>query len=154
MELILWRHAEAEEAQGDTPDSERALTAKGKKHARKIARWLEKRIEGKARVFTSPAQRAQQTAEAFAKHFEVAPALDVGAKARSVLTAIGWPDEQGTVIIVGHQPWLGRVAALLLTGREGDWDIKKGSVWWLTSRQAPDGAIEVTLRAVMAPNQV
>jgi phosphohistidine phosphatase len=154
MEVILWRHAEAEEARGDAPDAERALTAKGKKHARKIAKWLGKRIEGKVRVLASPALRAQQTAEAYAKNFEVVEAIDVGAKARAVLTAIGWPDQQDTAVIVGHQPSLGCVAALLLTGKEADWDIKKGSVWWLTSRVAPDGAIEVTLRAVMAPNQV
>ena len=154
MELILWRHAEAEEANGDSNDAGRALTAKGKKHARKIAKWLEKRIEGKPRVVASPAMRTCQTAEAYTKNFETLEALSVGAKARAMLAAIGWPDASGSVLIVGHQPTLGRVAALLLTGKEADWDIKKGSVWWLTSRAAPDGAIEVTLRAVMAPNQV
>jgi phosphohistidine phosphatase len=154
MELILWRHAEAEEAQGDAPDAQRALTAKGKKQARKIAKWLAQRIEGKVRVIASPTQRTRQTAEAYAKNFEIEEAIDVGARARTALSAIGWPDATGSVVIVGHQPTLGRIAALLLTGKEADWDIKKGSVWWLTSRAAPDGAIEVTLRAVMAPNQV
>jgi phosphohistidine phosphatase len=153
MELILWRHAEAEEPSAGMSDAQRPLTAKGKKQARKIAKWLEKRIEGKVRVIVSPAQRTRETADAHTKHAHVEASIGVGAPAKSVLTAIGWPDRAGTVIVVGHQPTLGRVAALLLTGKEADWDIKKGSVWWLTSRAAPDGAIEVTLRAVMAPNQ-
>ncbi len=154
MEVILWRHADAEEAAASGNDADRALTAKGKKHARKIAKWLTKRIEGNARLVVSPALRARQTAEALVKDFDVAPAVGVGTKTRAVLAAIGWPDENGTVVVVGHQPTLGRVAALLLTGKEADWDIKKGSVWWLTSRVASDGGIEVTLRAVMAPSQV
>ncbi len=154
MELILWRHAEAEDAQADQEDTHRALTAKGKKHARKIAKWLEKRIEGKVRVLASPALRSQQTAQALTKDIETMEAIGTGARARALLAAVGWPDERGTVVVAGHQPALGRLAALLLTGKEADWDIKKGSVWWLTSREAPDGAIEVTLRAVMAPNHV
>jgi phosphohistidine phosphatase len=153
MELILWRHAEAEEAAASGADADRALTAKGKKQARKIAKWLAKRIEGKVRLVVSPALRARQTAEAFAEEFEIQPAVDVGARTRAVLAAIGWPDDSRTAVVVGHQPTLGRIAALLLTGKEADWDIKKGSLWWLTSRVAPDGAIEVTLRAVMAPSQ-
>ena len=40
MELILWRHAEAEDG---SPDAARKLTAKGEKQAQKLARWLKER---------------------------------------------------------------------------------------------------------------
>ncbi len=41
MELILWRHAEAEDG---THDSERKLTAKGIKQAARMAKWLRARV--------------------------------------------------------------------------------------------------------------
>lgn len=150
MELILWRHAEAEE---NPEDDARELTGKGKKQARKIAKWLSKRVEKPVRVVASPAVRAQQTAAAYDSDFETDPAVGVGAKARAILAAAGWPDAEGTVIVVGHQPALGKLAALLITGKETDWNIKKGTVWWFSAR-GNGGDTEVVLRAVMSPNQV
>ena len=44
MELILWRHAEAEDG---VPDGERALTKKGRKQARAVAAWLKPHSPGK-----------------------------------------------------------------------------------------------------------
>jgi phosphohistidine phosphatase len=67
-----------------------------------------------------------------------------------VLAAAGWP-ENGSVVVVGHQPTLGRVAALLLSGEEADWVIKKGAIWWFTNR-VRGGEAQTVLRAVMAPD--
>jgi phosphohistidine phosphatase len=47
-------------------------------------------------------------------------------------------------LLVGHQPALGELASLLLTGREAPWTIRKGAVWWLRNRpgEAPkDGEV-------------
>ncbi|MFZ2909256.1 MAG: histidine phosphatase family protein, partial [Candidatus Desulfobacillus denitrificans] len=52
-----------------------------------------------------------------------------------------------------HQPTLGRVAALLLTGEAADWSVRKGALWWFT-RRPRNGAEETVLRAVMAPDLV
>ena len=41
------------------------------------------------------------------------------------------PDRPGAILIVGHQPTLGRVAATLLSGAQADWHMAKGAVWWL-----------------------
>jgi phosphohistidine phosphatase len=41
MDLILWRHAEAEEG---GPDLERKLTPKGRKQAKRVAAWLLQRL--------------------------------------------------------------------------------------------------------------
>jgi phosphohistidine phosphatase len=76
--------------------------------------------------------------------------LDVGARASEILAAAGWPDGTGTVVVVGHQPTLGRAAALVLTGTEAEWKIKKGAVWWFR-RGEEGGSVEVALRAVMSP---
>ena len=63
MDLILWRHAEAEDG---SPDAKRKLTARGRKQAKQIARWLKPRLPADARIVVSPALRAVQTAEALA----------------------------------------------------------------------------------------
>lgn len=145
MDLILWRHAEAEDG---VPDAKRALTPRGEKQARKMAKWLTKRLPTAVRIVVSPAVRCQQTAEALGVPFHSTKLVGTAASASQVLKAAGWPDAGGSALVVGHQPTLGRVAALLLTGAEADWSIKKGAVWWLKLDEA-DGASPVTLRAVI-----
>ena len=61
MELILWRHAEAEIGE---PDAGRVLTAKGHKQAWKMAEWFDANLPDRCRILVSPATRAVQTAEA------------------------------------------------------------------------------------------
>ena len=150
MDLILWRHAEAEDG---TPDRVRELTPRGRKQARAVARWLAKRLPEDARIVVSPAMRAQQTAAALDRAVETEPRVDVGAAPHEVLTAAGWPEGGGTVLVVGHQPTLGGVAALALTGVHASWPVKKGAVWWLR-RRVRDGEVEVVLRAVIGPDLV
>ncbi len=152
MELILWRHAEAEAAE---PDLGRRLTAKGEKQARRIAEWLHAQLPDSARVLVSPAARAQQTAQALAdlsrRKFRTVDRLGPGASADDVLAATGWPQGKSTVVIVGHQPTLGRVASRLLAGRELDWSIKKGAIWWFSARERA-GDDRIVLRAVIGPD--
>ena len=150
MDLILWRHAEAEEGM---PDRARALTPRGRKQARAVARWLAKRLPDDLRILVSPAVRAQQTAAALECAVETESRVDVGAAPHAVLAAAGWPDGAGTVLVVGHQPTLGEVAALALTGVHASWPVRKGAVWWLR-RRVRAGEVEVVLRAVIGPDLV
>ncbi|MNC84953.1 Phosphohistidine phosphatase SixA [compost metagenome] len=150
MQLILWRHADAEDAAPGKPDAERGLTAKGEKQARRVAAWLRKRLPGDVRVVVSPARRAQQTAQALIKHFETSREVGTSAGPQSLLKAVDWPNWNGTVVVVGHQPTLGQAAALALAGRAADWSVKKGALWWLESR----GRDDVMTRAVIAPDMV
>ena len=53
--------------------------------------------------------------------------------------------------MVGHQPTLGVVAALLLGDSSQTWAIKKGAVWWLRDRDREGGA-RVVLQAVQSPD--
>lgn len=150
MDLILWRHAEAEDG---PPDAKRKLTPRGRKQAKQIARWLRQRLPADARILVSPAVRAVQTAQALELPYEEIGKLGTAASASSLLGAAGWPQAGGTVVLVGHQPTLGRVAALLLTGDAGDWSVRKGALWWFTYR-IRNGNTETVLRAVIAPDLV
>ena len=148
MDLILWRHAEAEDG---LPDISRELTGRGRKQASRMADWLNPRLPQDIRVLVSPAERARQTAQALGREFEEMPALAPGARADAVLAAAGWPDAAYPVLVVGHQPTLGQVAMQLLAGQAGDLTMKKGGVWWFQGRER-GGQLEVVLRAVVAPD--
>ena len=150
MELILWRHAEAEDGLND---SERKLTAKGVKQAERVAKWLRARMPGDAVILASPARRAQQTAQALGDDFKTEPAIGLAASAEGVLQAAGWPDAGGTVVIVGHQPTLGETAALLLTGAKDSWNLKKGAVIWV-ARRGEGAHARNQLRAAISPDLI
>jgi phosphohistidine phosphatase len=146
MDLILWRHADAEDGR---PDAERKLSTKGQKQAKRMAGWLRTRLPKDALVLVSPARRTQQTAQALTKVFETSDAVSTAATPESLLAAAGWPDGKGLVVVVGHQPTLGEVAALALTGKVAQWSIKKGALWWLARSGRGDNAV---VRAVVSPD--
>lgn len=150
MELILWRHADAEDG---VPDSARALTAKGKRQAEKIATFLRTHLPHHTRILVSPAKRAQQTAQALTQDYITEPGIAPGASPQFLLQAAGWPESDGCTLIVSHQPALGETAALLMTGKPAYWSVKKGAVWWFSHHErAADN--ETTLRLVIAPEHL
>lgn len=146
MDLILWRHAEAVDG---LPDLTRKLTPKGAKQARDMAAWLKARLPRHTRVIVSPAERARQTAHALTHDFETIGGIAPNASPAAILAAAGWPQFKGAVVVVGHQPTLGMVAATLIAGEPMPWSIKKGAVWWLSHR-ARGGQAEAVLHAVMS----
>ena len=150
MDLILWRHADAEDAFGGISDAERTLTDKGHRQAKKMAAWLNPQLPENTCILVSPAARAMQTAEALERKFEISEQLFTSASASDYLAASGWPNEE-CVLLVAHQPTLGQLAALLMTGTPQMWDIKKGAVMWLRSVDGGNGA---TLRAAMVPGML
>lgn len=150
MQLILWRHAQAEDGH---PDLERELTSKGRRQAAKVAAWLRERLPARYRVLASPAARARQTAAALGVEVSVIERLAPGNSANDVLEAAGWPDRAGVVVVVGHQPTLGEIAARLVSGSPAGWSLKKGGLWWIEHRLRA-GSAEVVVRAVMAPDLV
>jgi phosphohistidine phosphatase len=142
MDLILWRHAEAEDAVGGD-DMGRPLTRHGRKQAERVGAWLAKRLSDDWRVLSSPAKRAVQTAKGLDRAFEERPALAPGAGPRAMLAEAGWPHGEHPVVIVGHQPTLGEAAAQLL-GIDDGLGIRKGAAWWFTAK-----GDSVQLRAVV-----
>lgn len=150
MDLILWRHAEAEESE---PDLERALTSKGQKQARRMAEWLDAQLPDGCKILVSPALRTLQTVEPLGRKFKVAPELAPGAGPQDVLRAANWPNGKEAVLVVGHQPTLGRVAALIVGGTDQPWEVKKGAAWWIAQRD-PKDPDSLYLKAVMSPDMI
>jgi phosphohistidine phosphatase len=148
VDLILWRHADAAEGGRDL---ERKLTAKGHKQAARISEWLVARLPSRYVVLASPARRARETADALGMKYKIVERLAPGAASADILEASGWPDHKGAVVVVGHQPDLGRVAAVLLTGEQAQWPVKKGGLWWLNNRER-EGESQVVVRAVLSPD--
>ena len=146
MDLILWRHCEAEAGE---PDLGRRLTSKGVKQAERMAEWLERHLPDTCRILVSPADRAQQTAQALQRKFRTVPELGPGASVSSALAAANWPDSREPVMLVGHQPTLGMVASFLLSGEEAYWSIRKGAVWWVSNR-VRDGESAIVLKVVLS----
>ena len=139
MDLILWRHADADEANPGQSDLARKLTARGERQAMRVALWLHRQMPDGARILVSPAERAQRTAAKLERKFTTDERLGPDTNAHALLEASGWPDARRTVLLVGHQPALGQLIALALTGRDAPWTIRKGAVWWLRHR-ATEGA--------------
>ena len=154
MELILWRHAEAED---EAPsDMLRALTARGRNQAEKMAIWLRAQLGDDIRhwrVLASPALRARETAAALQLPVEAVVSIAPDAPAAAVIAAACWPDEDRRVIVVGHQPTLGMVAARLINGGDGYISIKKGAVWWFEARQRA-GQTRTVLKAMVLPESL
>ena len=164
MQLILWRHADAVDG---VPDMARMLTPRGVEQAQRMAAWLAARLPvERTRLISSPAVRARQTAQALAGATGLALAIDErlapDQPARDYLAAAGWPEgnaiesagqAERVVVIVAHQPVLGLVASLLLTGIEQPVSVRKAAAWWFTRRER-GGSAQALLKLSIGPEQI
>jgi phosphohistidine phosphatase len=156
MDLILWRHAEAEDLGPDGDDLSRRLTPKGERQAERMADWLNRRLAATTRILVSPAKRTQQTAKALDRSFKTVAALAPGASVDDVLAVARWPDAPEAVLVVGHQPVLGHVVARLVGGIDAEaagreWPVRKAAVVWLRQRDRDDSG-QVVIQAVQGPD--
>lgn len=135
MDLILWRHAEAQEWTQGCDDMARRLTARGEKQAKRMAGWLDRQLPDNTRILVSPAVRTEQTANALGRKFKIKPELAPDATVAQLLEAVQWPQAKGCVLVVGHQPTLGQTIAELIGLQAHECPVKKGAVWWLHGRQ-------------------
>ena len=143
--IIVWRHAEAEQADFELgeKDDARQLTPKGQTQAKRMARWLKQHLPDETLLISSPALRALQTAEALNDKIQLQEALKPGASLADVLVVLTQIQQQKNppknVLIVGHQPWIGQLVSYLFEQSETSADqiranntsMKKGAVWWL-----------------------
>ena len=153
MDLIIWRHAEAYEAELHEDDMQRALTPRGRKQAERMATWLDAQLPQGTRVLSSPAVRAEQTVKALGRKYKVRDALSPGASVADVLETSGWPEARYPVLLVGHQPALGGLVAQLMGMPEAACAIRKGAVWWLRHR-IREGQSQTVLMAVTCPERI
>lgn len=152
MDLILWRHAEAQEDAPDGNDLDRALTPRGEKQAARMAAWLDRQLPEGARILCSPARRTEQTVLALGRKYKLRAELGPDGTPAQLLELVQWPDSRLTFLVVGHQPILGRTIAQLLGLPEGECAVKKGALWWLRHRGArPASPARTVVLTVQAP---
>jgi phosphohistidine phosphatase len=142
VNLILWRHCEA--APG-VPDDARPLTPRGVAQSQAMANWLLRQRAARGRILVSPAVRAQQTAQALSRDIETTEDVGTAGSVDTLLAAAGWPDAERDVLVVGHQPTLGRVASLLLDGDAQERFVAPGAILWLASRPGREAELKFAL---------
>ena len=154
MDLILWRHAEAEDGlpgeELSGRDLDRSLTQRGEKQALRMAAWLDRQLPEGARILVSPARRCEQTALALGRKYNIRPELAPDATPAQLLDLVQWPAHKYPVLVIGHQPTLGQTIALLMGLKDSDCAVKKGSLWWLRNRDR-DGRIQTVIVTVQSP---
>jgi phosphohistidine phosphatase len=155
MDLIVWRHAEAEELTADAfsfeADLTRSLTARGEKQAARMATWLDRQLPEGARIMSSPARRCEQTVLALGRKYRLRDELAPGATAAQLLEVANWPQSKSPVLVIGHQPTLGQTIAQLMGLKEADCPVRKGALWWLRSR-VRDGQCQTVVVTVQSPD--
>jgi phosphohistidine phosphatase len=153
MDLILWRHAEAEESPADAQggnDLERSLTPRGEKQAARMAAWLDRQLPERARILVSPARRCEQTALALGRKYKIRAELGPDAPPSQLLELVQWPVNKLPILVIGHQPTLGQTIAQLLGLQESECAVKKGALWWLRTRER-EGGLQTVVVTVQSP---
>ena len=154
MDLILWRHAEAEDwPEGDLQagdDMARSLTPRGEKQALRMANWLDRQLPDGARIVASPARRCEQTVLALGRKYKLKTELAPDGSPAQLLELVQWPLSRNPVVVVGHQPMLGQTISHLLALKESECAIKKGALWWIRSRDR-DGHSQNVVVTVQSP---
>jgi len=154
MDLILWRHAEAEdwllEDATSGFDQNRSLTQRGEKQAARMGAWLDRQLPEGARILVSPARRCEQTALALGRKYKIRTELAPDATPAQLLELAQWPGNKYPILVIGHQPMLGQVIAQLLGLKDTECAVKKGALWWLRHRDR-DGQSQTVVVTVQSP---
>jgi phosphohistidine phosphatase len=138
MNIFFLRHGIAVErgTKGFEKDSERPLTSKGKRQLRKSAAGMKKMKLRFDLILSSPHERARRTAEIVAdelklkKRLKFTDALKYESDPEQLVAEMaGLKPMPGNILLVGHEPYLSRLASLLVSGN-GDlaMDLKKGGL--------------------------
>ena len=120
MDVFLIRHAAAIDETLELRDPMRQLTAEGRTQARSLGDRLRWHDCSPTYVFTSPLVRAVQTAELVvaslaAEHVvDVLPALAPGEPTRAVIAALAGLATDASVVLVGHEPGMSAIGAMLV----------------------------------------
>jgi phosphohistidine phosphatase len=120
MMLYIMRHGLAEEPTLKGDDAARKLTEKGTEKIRKAAAGMRAAQLAFNLILTSPIVRAAQTAEIVATELrgpkpKTMPELSTGVSPANALEALGKQRLPESVLVVGHEPTLSRMASLMLT---------------------------------------
>ncbi|MEJ7604152.1 MAG: histidine phosphatase family protein [Kofleriaceae bacterium] len=120
MQVFLIRHADAVDETLELRDPARHLTALGRTQARALGERMRWHDCIPTHVWTSPLVRALQTAELVAASLhsaalvEVVPALAPDGSPRDVVAAVRALPHDAGVMVVGHEPAISAIGALLV----------------------------------------
>lgn len=125
-ELILLRHAEARPAMAGGDDRARPLSTRGRAEAEAAGRWLHGHGLRPQRALCSPAMRTRQTAELALAAATQAPTLQCvddiyEATPGELLALLDQHADAGSVLLVGHNPGIERLVALMVEGRSDEY---------------------------------
>ena len=170
MDLLLVRCADLEtdaksrdkdgkeSAHGAYDRMDVALSSRGVRHSRRLAAWLKNHAPQHLQIVSSPAKGAREMADIIAADLKasamppiVSRLLGPKARASDVLGAVGWPHDHHAALVVAHQPALGELASLLLTGEKGSLPFKRGAIWWFSNRHR-GGEEQTVLRCTLPPD--
>jgi len=125
QELILLRHAEALPTISGSDDHDRPLSPRGEQEAQAAGRWLAEHGARPDRLLCSPAQRTRRTAELATR--TIAPGAAIGlseeiyeATPGELLALLDQHADARCVLLVGHNPGIERLVALLVEGRSDE----------------------------------
>jgi phosphohistidine phosphatase len=119
VQVFLIRHAEAAPETLALADPHRYLTPDGRRQARAIGDRLRWHDCLPTHIWSSPLVRAVQTAELVARHLDteiavdVVPALAPDENPRAVVAALAALPAGSITVVVGHEPGLSALGALL-----------------------------------------
>ena len=103
MDLILWRHAIAVDADEGLDDLKRPLTEEGEDQAKEMAGWLKRHLPRNTRILTSPALRTRQTVLRLTKtDYRVVNELAPNATPDTLLRVVNWPLSEEPVVTRGR----------------------------------------------------
>jgi len=134
MDIYLLRHGIAEDGRAGQPDSDRALTAEGKKKLRSVLRLAASADIRPTLMITSPYKRALQTAQLAAEILEYqgeiirTRALEPGSQPHVVWDEIRTHKDEQQVLLSGHEPLFSALTAYLLGCPDLKLDFKKGGL--------------------------
>ena len=152
MDLILWRHAEAEARSARRRDLGARSRRKGERQAERMAEWLNRRLPHRRASSSARRCAASRPRKRSARKFKTVAALAPGSERRRAARGrAAGPMRSEPVLVVGHQPTLGLVARSLLAGTAQPWAVKKARSGGCATGRATKTA-EVVLHAVQSPD--
>jgi phosphohistidine phosphatase len=134
MEIYLFRHGIAEDAKPGRPDSSRALTDEGKKKTAEVVKAARRAGVAPSLIISSPYVRAVETAEIAAEGFGYKGEI----LRTETLVPHGLPEnvwkelrdyrDEDAVLLAGHEPLMGHLAAYLLASPVLRIHVKKSAL--------------------------
>ena len=163
MNIFLLRHGIAAEpgAPGIKTDAERPLIPKGEERLRAAAAAMGKMDLSFDAIISSPFLRARQTAEIVAKILKLEKKLAIsndlipGGNPQALIRQLnGLKPAPENILLVGHEPCLSRLIALLATGgTSAAIEMKKGGLCKLETEDLEYGHC-ATLKWLLTPGQM